>query len=140
MSLWRFQEQKMPGLTAKDYHTVTPYLVVPNVSRLIDFLSAAFGAVERLRVPRPDGSVMHAEVTLGDSIVMMGEPKGNISAMPASIYLRVDDADAAYRKAIEAGGTSVSEPADQPHAGERYGGVKDPCGNLWWPAMSINEG
>jgi PhnB protein len=128
------------ALARKTYHTVTPYLIVADVPRLLEFLAEAFGAAERIRLARPDGSVMHAEVAIGDSIVMMGEPKGNISAMPASIYLRVDDADAAYRKAIEAGGTSVSEPTDQPHAGERYGGVKDPCGNLWWPAMSINEG
>ncbi len=127
-------------LTSKTYHTVTPYLMVANVPRLLEFLAEAFGAVERMRLARPDGSVMHAEVAIGDSIVMMGEPTVNFGAMPGSIYLRVDDADAAFRKAIEAGGTSVFEPTDQPHAGERYGGVKDPCGNLWWPAMPINDG
>jgi uncharacterized glyoxalase superfamily protein PhnB len=122
----------------KNYHTVTPYLVVPNVPRLLKFLADAFGATERIRLGRPDGSVMHAEATIGDSIVMMGEPTGAITAMPASIYLRVTNADEAYRKALAAGGTSVSEPRDQPHAGERYGGVKDPCGNLWWPAATID--
>jgi PhnB protein len=121
----------------KSYHTVTPYLIVPDVPRLLKFLADAFGATERIRLGRPDGSVMHAEVAIGDSIVMMGEPTGDITAMPASIYLRVTDADEAYRKALVAGGTSVSEPRDQPHAGERYGGVKDPCGNLWWPAARI---
>ena len=80
---------------------------------------------------------MHAEVAIGDSIVMMGEPTDKIGPMPASIFLRVDDANAAYHRALQAGGISVSEPTDQPHAGERYGGVKDPCGNLWWPAMPI---
>ena len=122
----------------KTYRTVTPYLVVENVPRLLEFLVAAFGAKERIRIPRPDGTVMHAEVAIGDSIVMMGEPMGDIRAMPASIFLRVEDADATYRKAIEVGGTSVSEPADQLHAGERYGGVKDPCGNIWWPAMPLD--
>jgi PhnB protein len=126
------------GTVDKTYHTVTPYLVVTDVARLIDFLVAAFDAKERIRLPRPDGSVMHAEVTIGDSIVMMGEPTGEIGPMPASIYLRVKDADAAYRSAIAAGGTSVAEPKDQPHAGERYGGVKDPCGNIWWPAMPMD--
>jgi uncharacterized glyoxalase superfamily protein PhnB len=124
--------------TAKNYRTVTPYLIVADVPRLLKFLADAFDATERVRVPRGDGSIMHAEVQLGDSIVMMGEPTGTVSAMPASIFLRVQDADAAYRKAIEAGGTSVSEPKDQPHADERYGGVKDPCGNLWWPSMPID--
>ena len=108
--------------TAKDYHTVTPYLIVENVARLIEFLREAFGGTERIRVPRADGSVMHAEVQIGDSIVAMGEPTGTVKAMPASIFLRVQDADAAYLKALQAGGTSVSEPKDQPHAGERYGG------------------
>ncbi len=122
----------------KTYRTVTPYLIVENVPRLLEFLVAAFGAKERIRIPRPDGTVMHAEVAIGDSIVMMGEPMGDIRAMPASIFLRVEDADATYRKAIEVGGTSVSEPADQLHAGERYGGVKDPCGNIWWPAMPLD--
>jgi PhnB protein len=124
-------------ITAKTYRTVTPYLIVPDVPRLLQFLVEAFGASERIRLPRADGSVMHAEVAIGDSIVMMGEPTDKTGPMPASIYLRVDDADVAYHKALEAGGTSVSEPTDQPHAGERYGGVKDPCGNLWWPAMPI---
>ncbi len=123
------------NITSKDYHTVTPYLIVPNVSRLLEFLVEAFGASERIRLPRADGSVMHAEVAIGDSIVMMGEPTGEMGAMPGSIFLRVEDADAAYRDAIQAGGISVSEPTDHPHARERYGGVKDPCGNLWWPAM-----
>ncbi len=123
----------------QDYRTVTPYLVVPNVPRLLEFLAEAFGAVERVRVPRADGSVMHAEVTIGDSIVMMGEPTEEWKAMPGAMFLRVDDADAAYRRALDAGATSVMEPTDQPHAGERYGGVKDPCGNLWWPAMPLKQ-
>jgi uncharacterized glyoxalase superfamily protein PhnB len=128
----------MPADTAtqQDYNTVTPYLVVPDVARLIDFLARAFGAVERGRVPRGDGSIMHAEVVMGDSVVMMGEPTGEMGPMPAAIFLRVPDADAAYRAALDAGATSISEPKDQPH-GHRYGGVKDPCGNLWWPATRL---
>jgi uncharacterized glyoxalase superfamily protein PhnB len=123
--------------SSTDYHTVTPYLVVPNVPRLLRFLAEAFGATERIRLPRPDGSVMHAEVAIGDSIIMMGEPTATFGAMPASIFLRVKDADQAFHAAIQAGGTCVSEPVDHQHAGERYGGVKDPCGNIWWPAMKI---
>jgi uncharacterized glyoxalase superfamily protein PhnB len=130
----------MPQQTSwKDYRTVTPYLIVPDVGRLIDFLTAAFGATERIRLPRADGSIMHAEVTIGDSIVMMGEPNARFGPMPASIFLRVDDCDAAYHRALEAGATSVAQPTDQPHAGERYGGVKDPCGNIWWPATPLEK-
>ncbi len=125
---------------AQDYRTVTPYLVVANVPRLLTFLAEAFGAVERVRVPREDGSVMHAEVTIGDSIVMMGEPKDGIEPMPGAIFLRVGDADAAHQRALAAGATSIMEPTDMPHAGERYGGVKDPCGNLWWPAKQLKQG
>jgi len=122
---------------AKDYRTVTPYLIVADVNRLIGFLAEAFGAVERVRVPRADGSVMHAEVTIGDSVVMMGEPIANVGLMPASIFLRVNDADETYRKALDAGATSIAEVVDHVHAGERYGGVKDPCGNIWWPATPM---
>ena len=126
-------------MAASDYATVTPYLLVNNVSRLIEFLNAAFGAHERVRLPRPDGSVMHAEVRLGNSIIMMGEPVKGMDAMPGAIFLRVDDSDAAYQRALRAGATSMSEPADYPHAGERYGGVKDPCGNIWWPATPLRQ-
>lgn len=115
------------------YHTVTPYLTVPGVARLIEFLKQAFGAEEKERMARPDGAVMHAEVRIGDSMVMLGEPSGNFSPMPAMIYLYVDDTDAAYRRALEAGATSMMEPADQFY-GDRNAGVKDPSGNLWWIA------
>ena len=125
------------NLGRKAYHTVTPYLIVPDVPRLLRFLVDAFRGDRASAGAARGRSVVRAEVTIGDSIVMMGEPTDKINPMPASIFLRVDDADAAYRKAILAGGVSISEPVDQHHAGERYGGVKDPCGNLWWPAMPI---
>src|SRR5690348_11676803 len=125
--------------SSSDYRTVTPYLVVNDVARLVTFLTEAFGARERMRLPRPDGSVMHAEVAIGDSIVMMGEPMPGMGVMPGAVFLRVVDADEAYRKALAAGATSVNEPTDRPHAGERYGGVKDPCGNMWWPAAVLKR-
>ena len=121
------------------YHTITPYLIVHGVAKLLDFLTNAFDAKELQRLHRPDGSVMHAEVRIGDSAVMMGEPMGDFGPMPASIYLYVNDCDAAYQRALRAGGTSVMEPADQPHAGERYGGVQDPAGNIWWVATHIED-
>jgi PhnB protein len=129
----------MPDPNPQSYRTVTPYLVVPNVAALIDFLTRAFAATERGRMARPDGSIMHAEVTIGDSIVMMGEPSPDFGPMPGAIFLTVDDCDAAYKRAIECGATSIMPPADQPHAGQRYGGVKDLCGNLWWPATPLSK-
>ena len=118
----------------KGYRRVTPYLMVPGVARLIDFLQKAFGAKEtQPRMARPDGTVMHAEVKIGDSILMMGEPMGQFQAMPAAFCLYVRDTDAVYRRALEAGATSISEPADQFY-GDRNAGVKDTAGNIWWIA------
>jgi uncharacterized glyoxalase superfamily protein PhnB len=123
----------------KGFHRVTPYLIVPGVARLIDFLQKAFGAKEtHPRMARPDGAVMHAEVKIGDSMLMMGEPVGQFQAMPAAFYLYVKDTDSVYRRALEAGATSVSEPADQFY-GDRNAGVKDPCGNLWWIGTHIED-
>ncbi len=115
------------------YHSVTPILSVPGVGKLIDFLKQAFGAVEKERFTRPDGAIMHAAVRIGDSLIMMGEPMGNSRPMPSCIYLYVNDADSLYKRALQAGAVSVSEPADQFY-GDRNGSVKDPSGNVWWIA------
>ncbi len=120
------------------YHTVTPYLVVPGAATLIDFLKLAFDATETYRHARPDGTVQHAEVRIGDSVVMMGEPEDPSKAMPATLCLYVEDADAAYRRAIEAGAASLREPATQFY-GDRTGGVLDPCGNQWWVATHVED-
>jgi len=116
----------------KGFHSVTPYLVVPGVLKLIEFLKQAFGAVvTEAPMTRPDGAVMHAEVKIGDSILMMGEPMGAWKAMPCMLYLYVPDVDAVYKQALLAGGKSLQEPADQFY-GDRNGGVQDPAGNFWW--------
>ena len=114
-------------------HTVTPYLTVQGVPKLIDFLKQAFEAREIERVPGPDGTIGHAEVRIGDSVVMMGEARGELQPMPSAIYLYVNDADAVYKRALQAGATSMMEPADQFY-GDRSAGVKDSSGNLWWIA------
>lgn len=114
------------------YHSVTPYLMVEGVADLIDFLKEAFEAVETERLPGPDGKVGHAEVRIGDSVLMMGEGD-RYGLMPAAIYLYVEDVDACYTRALAAGATSLMEPADQFY-GDRSGGVKDPFGNLWFVA------
>lgn len=119
------------------YHSVTPYLMVENAGKLIDFLKQAFGATETERVSRPDGGVMHAEVRIGNSPVMMGEPMGR-PAMPAGLYLYVEDVDAIYAQALAAGATSLMAPADQFY-GDRSGGVTDPAGNTWWIATHIED-
>src|SRR6266511_6228386 len=113
------------------YHTVTPYLVVQGVPKLIDFLKQAFDAQEIMRMPRPDGTIMHAEVRVGDSAVMMGEARGEFKPMPGSLYLYVDDTDATYQRALQAGATSLMEPADQFY-GDRHG--------AWWTRSAIIGG
>ena len=120
------------------YHNVIPYLIVQGAAALIDFLRHAFDATEKERHTWPDGSIMHAEVKIGDSVIMLGEARGEWKPMPASIYLYVNDADATFRKAIKAGAVSVMEPADQFY-GDRHGGVKDLCGNSWWIATHIED-
>jgi PhnB protein len=115
------------------YHTVTPYLIVRDVPRLIDFLRQAFGATEMMRAPRPDGSIMHAEVEIGDSRVMMGEASASSPPMTSSLHLYVVDTDALYHLALQAGATSLREPTDQFY-GDRMAGVRDPLGNHWWIA------
>ncbi|MDR8391393.1 VOC family protein [Aliifodinibius sp. S!AR15-10] len=121
------------------YHTATPYLLVEGVAELTTFLENAFDAVKVVQLDRNDGSIMHVEVKIGDSIIMMGEPMGEFGPLPGSIYLGVEDCDAVYQKALDCGGESIMEPTDMFHAGERYGGVKDPAGNIWWVATHIED-
>lgn len=120
------------------YHSVTPYLVVQDAAKLIDFLKDAFGGEERERLPRPDGGVGHAEVKIGDSIVMMGDASPEFGPMPTMIYLYVNDADAVYNRAVRAGAASLEEPSDQFY-GDRRAGVKDQFGNLWYIATHTED-
>jgi PhnB protein len=113
------------------YHSVTPYLIVKGADRLIDFVSQAFDAALIERMARADGTIGHAEVRVGDSVVMLSEARGEWKPMPAALYLYVPDTDATYRAALKAGAASVMEPADQFY-GDRNAGVRDPVGNIWW--------
>jgi len=120
------------------HNTVSPYLVVPGVAKLIDFLKEAFQARELYRSARPDGTIMHANLKIGDSMVMMGEAAGAFPARPCNLYLYVTDVDATYTKAVRAGGESVMEPRDQFY-GDRNAGVRDPSGNTWWLATHVED-
>jgi PhnB protein len=120
------------------HHTVTPYIVVPDVAKLIDFAKKAFGANEVHLSKRPDGSVMHAEIKIGDSIVMMGEAGPGGKHFPGMLHLYMEDVDAVYQRALQAGAKSLREPADQPF-GDRMGGVEDAFGNQWWIATHIAD-
>ena len=120
------------------YHTVTPYLVVEDAGRLIDFLTNAFDGEVVSSHKRPDGKVAHAEVKIGDSILMMGSAHGDSKPIATALYMYVSDCDRYYRRALAAGGTSIGEPKDQFY-GDRHGGVKDPCGNTWWVATHVED-
>jgi PhnB protein len=115
------------------YHNVTPYLVVSDAAELLDFVQKAFGAKEKMRMPGPDGRIAHAEVDIGDSVVMMGSPGPGQHLMPGMIYLYVEDTDATYKKAVAAGASSVEEPNDAFY-GDRRAAVEDSQGNQWFIA------
>jgi uncharacterized glyoxalase superfamily protein PhnB len=124
------------------FHSVTPYLFVDGVAALLDFVKAAFDAEVEVCLRRNDGSVMHAVARIGGSPIMMGDPTGpaaRFGPMPSSIYLYVDDCDRVYDRALQAGGESVMEVTRIPFNGERYGGVKDPVGNIWWIATHVED-
>lgn len=120
------------------YHTVTPYLIVEDADRLIGFLEGAFGARALGRWPDPEGRVVHAEVQIGDSRVMLGESNQELPPMQAVLHLYVEDVDATYRQAVAAGGRSIREPQDMFY-GDRSGGVADPFGNQWWIATHVED-
>jgi PhnB protein len=119
-------------------HAVNVYLHPLRAEPLITFMERAFGATPGEKYTSPDGVVHHATVTIGDSVVEMGEAHGPYQPMPTMFYLYLPDVDASYRRALEAGAVSLSEPADQPY-GDRVGAVKDAFGNHWRLATLLRE-
>ena len=117
------------------YPTVTPYLIVDDADALLKFITAAFGATEQMIDRRPDGTVGHAEMRIGSSLIMVGQAGGPWKPRTAAFYLWIDDVDAAYGRALRAGATSESAPEDKPY-GHRNAGV-DMCGITWWLGAPI---
>jgi PhnB protein len=120
------------------YHAVTPYLIVDGANKVIEFAAAAFGAKVLFRMPRPDGTVAHAELEIGDSRVMVADSSAEWTAMPAMVHLYVPDADAAYTHALAAGATSVREPRNEFY-GDRSAAVKDVAGKFWHVATHVED-
>ena len=120
------------------YPAVTPYLMVPEAARFIDFLSTVFGARVTEQLKRPDGKIGHTEVRLGDSLIMLSEASDDHPATPVMPHFYVEDVDAAFARAVKAGGTVVAEPTEQFY-GDRSGGVKEPCGNTIWIASHVED-
>jgi PhnB protein len=115
------------------HHTVTPYFLVKNADRYIEFLKEAFGGAQMSRHDGPDGHVMNAEVQIGTSRVMLGEPPQGHLPTEVMLYLYVPDSDAVYAQALKAGCKSIAPLQDQFY-GDRSGAVKDSEGNKWWIA------
>ena len=116
-----------------EYNSVQPYLIVDGAEGLIEFLKGTFEVADPMRMPRPDGKVGHAEVRIGDSVVMLADSGGEQDAKPTRTMLvvYVEDCDKTYARALEAGGRSIRGPEDQFY-GDRSAGVTDSFGNEWW--------
>ena len=135
---WYIATHKGARHIPEGLRSVTPYLHPRGAAELIDFLKQAFAAEEVGRFPAPDGAIAHAQIRIGNSILEMGEAHGEFQPMPTMIFLAVSDADAWYRRALEAGATSVQEPANQPY-GPRMAAVADPFGNHWYMATQTKD-
>jgi PhnB protein len=120
------------------YHSVTPFLAVDDASAAIEFYTRAFGAKERMRMPGPDGMIAHAELEIGDSLIMLSDPFPHSQTKPpkelggttGGVFLYVEDVDAAFQQATEAGAT-VTMPLEDMFWGDRFGTVTDPFGHNW---------
>jgi len=112
------------------YQPIMPYLIVPRANQFLRFLHTVFGAEEKLKHLREDGQIMHAEMTISGSTLMVAAANDTWTAQPADLFIYVPNADETYQKALAEGATSVLEPRDQDYG--RTCGVKDPFGNTWW--------
>jgi PhnB protein len=128
------------------YHTVTPYLAVDDAVEAIEYYKNAFGATERVRMEAPGGKIGHAELEIGDSLVMLSDPLPQFSTRPpkelggtsVSVFMYVEDVDAVVKRAVDAGATITMEVADQ-FWGDRFGSVQDPFGHLWSIATHVED-
>jgi PhnB protein len=128
------------------YHTLTPTLAVENAAEAIDFYTRAFGARERGRVPAPDGRIAHAELEIGDSLIMLADPFPGMSSKPpkqlggtsGSVFVYVEDVDAFAQRAVDAG-AQITMPIQDQFWGDRFGQLTDPFGHNWGVATHIED-
>ena len=120
-----------------NYSTVSPYLIVDGASATIDFLKQVFDAIELRRIPDDSGRLRHAEVRVDDTVIMLADPiLPDWPSIASNVHIYVQDVDATYRKALDAGAASVQEPAKKEDEDKR-GGVKDAGGTTWWIATKV---
>jgi PhnB protein len=128
------------------FHTVTPHLITKDAPRALEFYKKAFGATELMRQAGPQGKIMHAEITIGNSIIMLADEfpemgalsPASVSGCPVTFYVRVEDVDAMFTQAIAAG-AKVKEPVKNEFYGDRRGGVTDPFGYVWYIATHVED-
>ena len=130
----------------ENYHRVTPYLVVDGAAEAIDFYSRVFGATEVMRMPAPGNKIGHAEIKVGDSVVMLADavagmghksPK-TLGGSPVSLLLYVEDTDTTVKRAVE-NGAKLSRPVEDQFYGDRMGTVEDPFGHVWHVATHVED-
>jgi PhnB protein len=122
----------------KGFHTITPFLIVKDTVKLLEFIEKAFGGKTDYLLKHKNGKVMHASARIGDSCIMFADSGDKFPEMPAMLYIYVEDVDAVYKKALKAGGQSLREPVNEFY-GDRSAGVKDNWGNQWWIATHVEE-
>ena len=127
----------MPANPPDGYHTVTPQIVVNDARATIDFMEKVLDA-EVKELYEDEGRVMHSEMTVGDSLVFVAEANEDFASFPAMLNVYVEDVDATFARALEAGATAIREPDDQFY-GDRTGGVLDGQGNQWWVSTHIED-
>jgi PhnB protein len=119
------------------HNDVCPYILTQDAKALSKFLTAVFGASEVERWSRPEGTGTHVTLRIGDSVIMLGERAGS-AGLEASTHAYVADVDATYKRALEHGARSLSEPRDMPY-GDRSCGIEDPLGNTWWVGSPLQR-
>ena len=119
------------------YHTITPYFTVSDADQFLEFLVEVFGGVIIAKSQYPTGSVQHARVRIGDSVIMLNESNEHYPINVSQMHLYVKDVDVVFSKALSAGAVSIMEPNVRSH-GDRMAGIKDPLGNIWWIARNEN--
>lgn len=118
---------------------VIPYLLVENIEEFIDFVKKTFNGQLNYKLSTHTEQVLRAEIEIGNSVIMVGESKDELGVIPWSLYIYVEDCDTIYENALAYGCESIMPLTNRKHLGERYGGVRDKYGNLWWIATLVED-
>jgi PhnB protein len=142
----RLEDEMTTQPIPEGYHTLTTYLTMDNAAEAIDYYKDVFGANERIRMEAPDGKIGHAELEIGDSLLMLSDafpgatsrPPTELGGTTAGAFMYVEDVDAVVKRAVESGATITMEIADQ-FWGDRFGSITDPFGHSWSIATHVED-